>query len=180
MYLSTFTTSPVDTSRGCCMNRKMYYTIIINHSCNNIKYVFIGEVIIVNKYYKSIFVYNYMIPFYKSLIKCLYSAYKLLNSNQNVCQDKMNGWYLHSNSVKRSNCYMVWGGDVTNPAHTSSRSNVDLEIGCLIDLSTGLVTFTINGKEISTSYQVLNMLYSLNQTQSDYFWHEDKKPSCVW
>uniref|UniRef100_A0A671X2K8 Ryanodine receptor 3 n=1 Tax=Sparus aurata TaxID=8175 RepID=A0A671X2K8_SPAAU len=57
-------------------------------------------------------------------------------------------------SVKRSNCYMVWGGDVTNAAHTSSRSNVDLEIGCLIDLATGLVTFTVNGKEITTSYQV--------------------------
>ncbi|XP_071354117.1 ryanodine receptor 3-like isoform X2 [Trachinotus anak] len=57
-------------------------------------------------------------------------------------------------SVKRSNCYMVWGGDVTSAAHTSSRSNVDLEIGCLIDLATGLVTFTVNGKEISTSYQV--------------------------
>lgn len=60
-------------------------------------------------------------------------------------------------SVKRSNCYMVWGGDVTNAAHASSRSNVDLEIGCLIDLATGLVTFTVNGKEISTSYQVLNV-----------------------
>ncbi|KAM9341381.1 ryanodine receptor 3 [Symphorus nematophorus] len=57
-------------------------------------------------------------------------------------------------SVRRSNCYMVWGGDVTNAAHTSSRNNVDLEIGCLIDLATGLVTFTVNGKEISTSYQV--------------------------
>lgn len=51
---------------------------------------------------------------------------------------------------------MVWGGDVTSAAHTSSRSNVDLEIGCLIDLATGLVTFTVNGKEISTSYQVVN------------------------
>uniref|UniRef100_A0A8D3BWH2 Ryanodine receptor 3 n=1 Tax=Scophthalmus maximus TaxID=52904 RepID=A0A8D3BWH2_SCOMX len=57
-------------------------------------------------------------------------------------------------SVKRSNCYMVWGGDGTGAAHTSSRSNVDLEIGCLIDLATGLVTFTVNGKDISTSYQV--------------------------
>ncbi|KAM8737289.1 ryanodine receptor 3 isoform 1-T1 [Acanthopagrus schlegelii] len=57
-------------------------------------------------------------------------------------------------SVKRSNCYMVWGGDVTNAAHTSSRSNVDLEMGCLIDLATGLLTFTVNGKEITTSYQV--------------------------
>uniref|UniRef100_A0A3Q3W1X0 Uncharacterized protein n=2 Tax=Percomorphaceae TaxID=1489872 RepID=A0A3Q3W1X0_MOLML len=57
-------------------------------------------------------------------------------------------------SVRRSNCYMVGGGDVTNAAHAASRSNVDLEIGCLIDLATGLVTFTVNGKEISTSYQV--------------------------
>ncbi|XP_053702100.1 ryanodine receptor 3-like isoform X3 [Synchiropus splendidus] len=57
-------------------------------------------------------------------------------------------------SVRRSNCYMVWGGEVTNAAHGASRSNVDLEIGCLIDLATGLVTFTVNGKELSTSYQV--------------------------
>ncbi|RXN14577.1 ryanodine receptor 3-like protein [Labeo rohita] len=57
-------------------------------------------------------------------------------------------------SVKRSNCYMVWGGDVTSAAHSSSRSNVDLEIGCLIDLATGLLTFTVNGKELPTSYQV--------------------------
>ncbi|XP_014837825.1 PREDICTED: ryanodine receptor 3-like isoform X3 [Poecilia mexicana] len=57
-------------------------------------------------------------------------------------------------SVKRSNCYMVWGGDMTSGAHASSRSNVDLDIGCLIDLSTGMVTFTVNGKELSTSYQV--------------------------
>ncbi|XP_078797141.1 ryanodine receptor 3 isoform X7 [Oryzias latipes] len=57
-------------------------------------------------------------------------------------------------SVKRSNCYMVWAGDWTSAAHSSSRNNVDMEIGCQIDLATGLVTFTINGKEISTSYQV--------------------------
>lgn len=50
---------------------------------------------------------------------------------------------------------MVWGGDMTSCAHASSRSNVDLDIGCLIDLSTGMVTFTVNGKELSTSYQVL-------------------------
>uniref|UniRef100_A0A667YLJ7 Ryanodine receptor 3 n=1 Tax=Myripristis murdjan TaxID=586833 RepID=A0A667YLJ7_9TELE len=57
-------------------------------------------------------------------------------------------------SVKRSNCYMVWAGDVSGTAHSTGRSNVDLEIGCLIDLATGLVAFTVNGKEISTSYQV--------------------------
>ncbi|XP_046872563.1 ryanodine receptor 3 [Hypomesus transpacificus] len=57
-------------------------------------------------------------------------------------------------SVKRSNCYMVWGGDVCSSGQSSRRSSVDLEIGCLIDLATGLVTFTVNGKDIATSYQV--------------------------
>lgn len=50
---------------------------------------------------------------------------------------------------------MVWGGDAISSSHSSSRSNVDLEIGCLIDLATGLVAFNVNGKELSTSYQVL-------------------------
>lgn len=53
---------------------------------------------------------------------------------------------------------MVWGGDVTTAAHSASRSNVDLEVGCLIDLATGLLTFTVNGKEIATSYQVASHL----------------------
>ncbi|XP_029114127.1 ryanodine receptor 3 isoform X3 [Scleropages formosus] len=57
-------------------------------------------------------------------------------------------------SVKRSNCYMVWGGDIACTSHSSTRSNVDLEIGCLIDLATGLVSFSANGKELPTSYQV--------------------------
>ncbi|KAF5900095.1 ryanodine receptor 3-like isoform X1, partial [Clarias magur] len=57
-------------------------------------------------------------------------------------------------SVRRSNCYMVWGGDVISSSHSSSRNNVDLEIGCQIDLATGLVTFTVNGRELPTSYQV--------------------------
>lgn len=56
-------------------------------------------------------------------------------------------------SVQRSNCYMVCAGDAVNPS-SSGRSNSDLEIGCLIDLATGLVTFTANGKELSTVYQV--------------------------
>uniref|UniRef100_A0A8C3B4F7 Ryanodine receptor 3 n=1 Tax=Cyclopterus lumpus TaxID=8103 RepID=A0A8C3B4F7_CYCLU len=56
-------------------------------------------------------------------------------------------------SVQRSNCYMVCGADAVGPS-SSSRSNSDLEIGCLIDLATGLVSFTANGKELSTTYQV--------------------------
>lgn len=48
---------------------------------------------------------------------------------------------------------MVCGADAVGPS-SSSRSNSDLEIGCLIDLATGLVSFTANGKELSTTYQV--------------------------
>lgn len=48
---------------------------------------------------------------------------------------------------------MVCGADAAGPS-SSNRSNSDLEIGCLIDLATGLVSFTANGKELSTTYQV--------------------------
>uniref|UniRef100_A0A665TSX1 Ryanodine receptor 3 n=1 Tax=Echeneis naucrates TaxID=173247 RepID=A0A665TSX1_ECHNA len=56
-------------------------------------------------------------------------------------------------SIQRSNCYMVCGADAVGPS-SSGRSNSDLEIGCLIDLATGLVSFTSNGKELPTTYQV--------------------------
>lgn len=48
---------------------------------------------------------------------------------------------------------MVCAGDAVSPS-SSSRSPSDLEIGCLIDLATGLVTFTANSKDLSTVYQV--------------------------
>uniref|UniRef100_A0A8C8BA44 Ryanodine receptor 3 n=1 Tax=Otus sunia TaxID=257818 RepID=A0A8C8BA44_9STRI len=57
-------------------------------------------------------------------------------------------------SVKRSNCYMVWGGDIIANSQRSGRSNVDLEIGCFVDLATGMLSFTANGKELGTCYQV--------------------------
>ncbi|XP_030626784.1 ryanodine receptor 3 [Chanos chanos] len=57
-------------------------------------------------------------------------------------------------SVRRSNCYMVCAGDIIGGSHSSGRNNTDLEIGCLIDLATGLVAFTANGKEMPTAYQV--------------------------
>ncbi|XP_039594621.1 ryanodine receptor 2 isoform X2 [Polypterus senegalus] len=55
-------------------------------------------------------------------------------------------------SIKRSNCYMVWAGESTSPGQ--GRNNNGLEIGCLVDTASGLLTFTTNGKEISTYYQV--------------------------
>lgn len=58
---------------------------------------------------------------------------------------------LVSCSIKRSNCYMVWGGESSSP---SQGRNNGLEIGCLVDTTNGLLTFTANGKELSTYYQV--------------------------
>ncbi|XP_043075889.1 ryanodine receptor 3 isoform X1 [Puntigrus tetrazona] len=55
-------------------------------------------------------------------------------------------------SVRRSNCYMVCAGDVVNSS--TGRSNTDLEIGCSIDLASGLVSFTANGRDLPTAYQV--------------------------
>uniref|UniRef100_A0A672JJC7 Ryanodine receptor 2b (cardiac) n=1 Tax=Salarias fasciatus TaxID=181472 RepID=A0A672JJC7_SALFA len=55
-------------------------------------------------------------------------------------------------SVKRCNCYMVCAGEATGLAQ--SRRSAGLEIGCLIDTATGLLTFTSNGVEMTPFYQV--------------------------
>nr|XP_033467469.1 ryanodine receptor 2-like isoform X2 [Epinephelus lanceolatus] len=55
-------------------------------------------------------------------------------------------------SIKRSNCYMVWAGESSSPGQ--GRNNNGLEIGCLVDTTNGLLTFTANSKELSTYYQV--------------------------
>ncbi|KAM8876872.1 ryanodine receptor 2 isoform 3-T3 [Synchiropus picturatus] len=55
-------------------------------------------------------------------------------------------------SIKRSNCYMVWAGENSTPSQ--GRNNNGLEIGCLVDTTNGLLTFTANGKELGTYYQV--------------------------
>ncbi|XP_039477547.1 ryanodine receptor 2 [Oreochromis aureus] len=55
-------------------------------------------------------------------------------------------------SVKRSNCYMVCAGEATGLSQ--SRRSTGLEIGCLIDTTTGLLTFTSSGVEMATFYQV--------------------------
>ncbi|XP_041645474.1 ryanodine receptor 2 [Cheilinus undulatus] len=55
-------------------------------------------------------------------------------------------------SVKQCNCYMVCAGEATGLSQ--SRRSAGLEIGCLIDTATGLLTFTSNGVEMATFYQV--------------------------
>lgn len=49
---------------------------------------------------------------------------------------------------------MVWGGDLVSNQQTRF-SQEDMVVGCLVDLATGLMTFTANGKEINTFYQVI-------------------------
>ncbi|XP_071336383.1 ryanodine receptor 2 isoform X3 [Trachinotus anak] len=55
-------------------------------------------------------------------------------------------------SVKRCNCYMVCAGEATGLSQ--SRRSAGLEIGCLIDTATGLLTFTSSGVEMVNFYQV--------------------------
>ncbi|KAM4591284.1 ryanodine receptor 2 isoform 1-T1 [Odontesthes bonariensis] len=55
-------------------------------------------------------------------------------------------------SVKRCNCYMVCAGEATGLSQ--SRRSTGLEIGCLIDSATGMLTFTSSGVDMSTFYQV--------------------------
>ncbi|KAM8858474.1 ryanodine receptor 2 isoform 7-T11 [Spinachia spinachia] len=55
-------------------------------------------------------------------------------------------------SAKRCNCYMVCAGDATGLSQ--SRRSTGLEIGCLIDTATGMLTFTSSGMEMATFYQV--------------------------
>ncbi|XP_008401783.1 ryanodine receptor 1-like, partial [Poecilia reticulata] len=74
---------------------------------------------------------------------------KVRNVTVTVGDDRGN---IHD-SIKRSNCYMVWGGEFGNSQQTRV-SQEDFVIGCLVDLDTGLMTFTANGKEINTFYQV--------------------------
>lgn len=65
-------------------------------------------------------------------------------------------------SMKHSNCYMVWGGDLVSTQQTRF-SQEDMVVGCLVDLATGLMTFTANGKEINTFYQVRRRMSVLSE-----------------
>ncbi|XP_068106648.1 ryanodine receptor 1 isoform X3 [Hyperolius riggenbachi] len=75
---------------------------------------------------------------------------KVRNATITMGDDKGNIF----NSIKRSNCYMVWGGEFGSNTQQARVRKEDLVIGCLIDLETGLMTFTANGKEVNTFFQV--------------------------
>ncbi|RXN04322.1 ryanodine receptor 1-like protein [Labeo rohita] len=94
---------------------------------------------------------------------------KVRNVTVTVGDDKGN---IHD-SVKRSNCYMVWGGEFSSSQQTRI-SQEDFVIGCLVDLDTGLMTFTANGKEINAFYQNI-MPISAAMFRSD---HKNPVPQC--
>nr|XP_018669433.1 ryanodine receptor 3 [Ciona intestinalis] len=63
-----------------------------------------------------------------------------------------------SESVKRSNCFVLWGGDLHQQTSATpppaNQSSPGILVTCIIDISTGLLTFTANGKNLNTFYQV--------------------------
>lgn len=66
---------------------------------------------------------------------------------------------------------MVCAGESMSPGQ--GRNNNGLEIGCVLDAASGLLTFMANGKELSTYYQVLVSGPSCSRA-GDLFTHQRK------
>lgn len=69
--------------------------------------------------------------------------------------------WIFNFSVGRKNCYMVSAGDLQqryggsgSQEVSSKRSSPGLLIGCTIDTSTGVLAFSVNGKEVANKFQV--------------------------
>ncbi|XP_041353187.1 ryanodine receptor-like isoform X2 [Gigantopelta aegis] len=68
--------------------------------------------------------------------------------------------YKLKSSVSRKNCYIVSAGDLqqryadTSQDVSSKRTSPGLAIGCFIDAGTGMLSFTVNGKEVANKFQV--------------------------
>jgi len=61
-------------------------------------------------------------------------------------------------SISRKNCYIVSAGDLQNryscQEESGKRMTPGLLIGCHVDTSTGLLSFTVNGQEAANKFQV--------------------------
>ncbi|XP_048259812.1 ryanodine receptor-like isoform X9 [Haliotis rufescens] len=79
---------------------------------------------------------------------------------RHVVLSSMDMDYKIKSSVSRKNCYMVSAGDLqqryadSNQEMSGKRSSPGLAIGCFIDCSTGMLSFTVNGKEVANKFQV--------------------------
>lgn len=70
---------------------------------------------------------------------------------------------LYHFSISRKNCYIVSAGDLQNrySSHEDSgkRMAPGLLIGCHVDTSTGLLSFTVNGQEAANKFQVVTPIH---------------------
>jgi len=61
-------------------------------------------------------------------------------------------------SISRKNCYIVSAGDLQNrysqQEESGKRAAPGLLIGCNANVSTGLLSFTVNGQEVANKFQV--------------------------
>jgi len=86
---------------------------------------------------------------------------------------------VHSvSSISRKNCYIVSAGDLQNRYSTheesGKRMTPGLLIGCHVDTSTGLVTFTVNGQEAANKFQVRAQCAVKGVSRMDFFIGECK------
>ncbi|XP_069116591.1 ryanodine receptor-like isoform X2 [Argopecten irradians] len=83
-----------------------------------------------------------------------------MKKTRHVVLSVLDNNYAIKQSVSRKNTYMVSAGDLqqryggTNQEMSSKRSSPGLVIGCYIDISTGILSFSVNGKEVANKYQV--------------------------
>ena len=65
---------------------------------------------------------------------------------------------IHIFSVSRKNCYIVSAGDLQHrygqQEESGKRMTPGLLIGCHVDTSTGVLSFTVNGNEVANKFQV--------------------------
>ena len=73
-------------------------------------------------------------------------------------------------SISRKNCYIVSAGDLQNryssQEESGKRMTPGLLIGCHIDTSTGLLSFTVNGQEAANKFQVLPYIHTYIHNKS--------------
>nr|CAB3265843.1 ryanodine receptor 3 [Phallusia mammillata] len=89
-----------------------------------------------------------------------------------------------SESIKRSNCYVIWCGDLHQHV-ANGQSNNGLLVTCMVDIATGLLTFSVNGKDLRVFYQVEPgvMLYpavfALPSAQSVFQYELGRSKNCM-
>ncbi|KAK0046902.1 ryanodine receptor 44F, partial [Biomphalaria pfeifferi] len=83
-----------------------------------------------------------------------------IKSVRHVVVSTLDRDYKPKQSVSRKNCYIMSAGDLqqryadSTQEIASKRSSPGLVIGCFIDTSTGVLSFTVNGKEVANKFQV--------------------------